>query len=405
MLDPATAGVYLVLSAVHRGRLPGRGRRRVECEEDASGTMLDQRDRELAAASRDVLTAPGLTVRSILPRLLSDYLQAYLCVYLRRRRFGFDRPVREIAEEVANLELGTFLQGGDAGALRAALARRFGPVLSEEGEPLPVSDLDDERLVAATKELLRLLARQGATRAWKRDHPAEARLLRSVKSRIRQTERLRIDRHAAGQMVISRSSDPCLRPLDLAELTEVVQAVRPPYRAKDVAAALIPGLAPAGGHGGYCYLMDLVRAVHFLRVESFLSDANRFDLQGMVSSEAIGHNGVPFETRLKRTVETLTRWADEYVAADAAKRERLRPGTGIVRSDHRRLLTHLAIDRLLSPVGLGRAEWEGLPLETLLARVFPAVTGDHDPRPRVTDVEYLVRRLRRRLRQRGRELE
>lgn len=398
MLDPAGAGVYRGVAHGSTCESDGRGRYGVECEEDASGAMLDQRDRELADSLRGVLTDPGTAVGSILPRLLAGYLQAYLCTYLRRRRFGFDRPVREVAEEVANLEVGTLLQGNGAGSLRNALARRLRSIRSEAG-----SD-DDERLVAAAKDVLRLLARQGATRAWKRDHPAEARLLRSLKSRIRRTEGLRIDRHAAGQMVISRSSDPRLRPLDLAELTEALHVVHPPYPAREVAAALVPGLAPAGDHGGYCYLMELVRAVHFLRVESFMSDASRLDLQGMASSEAIGHNGVPFESRLRRSVDTLTRWAEEYLAADAAKRERLRAGTGILGSDHRRLLAGIAIERLLAPVGLGRAEWEGLSLETLLARVFPAVAGDHAPHPRVTDVEYLVRRLRRRLRQRGREL-
>ena len=367
---------------------------------------MDPRDRELASALRHVIGQPRSAATETNASQLTTYLQAYLRVHLRRRRFGFDRPITEIAAEVAHLEVGTLLTDGDATPMIASFGRFLTPRGSPAPSPAEIGGFPDEDLVAAAKQMLRLRGQQGAIRAWKEEHSQEAHLLRALKMSIRRTPGLRIRRDASGQCITSQRSVLRLPPLGVAELTAILRPAHPPFRAPEVVSALVPCLVPADSHGGYCYLMDLVRAIHFMRVEVLTSEAIEASASFPTPGGAIGRDGVPFPLRMQRTLDQLARWADECLAADEAKRLRLRPTAGPRHDgDRRRAIAQIAIDRLLSPVGLGRDEWTELTLEELIALVVPSASADGVvARHLIHEVDYLIRRLRLRLRRAGRGL-
>ena len=187
----------------------------------------------------------------------------------------------------------------------------------------------------------------------------------------------------------------------------ILSSVRPPYRPRAVVAALEPHLLPDGSSGGYCFLMDLVRAVHFLRVEAVASDAPGSGASPSEPERTMGRDGVPFSLKLTRLRKGLRAWADEILDADEAKKRRLEEGKGgdtPFQQNHRQLTIDIAVDRILSPAGLGRSEWADLSLERLARMTFDDPPPPAELATRVSYVDYLIRRLRKRLQRRWQEI-
>lgn len=75
--------------------------------------MSSQRDQGLAKALRRAIDQPGPGSREALAGCLVGYMQAYLAIYLRRRRFGFGRPIAEVTTDVADSEIAALLVDAD----------------------------------------------------------------------------------------------------------------------------------------------------------------------------------------------------------------------------------------------------------------------------------------------------
>jgi hypothetical protein len=111
--------------------------------------------------------------------------------------------------------------------------------------------------------------------------------------------------------------------------------------------------------------------------------------------------------KLTRLRKVLRVWADEFIDADEAKKRRLGKVGGPhqpVQRDHRQLIIDIAVDRILSPAGLGRPEWSDLSLERLARMTFDDSPPQAKLATRVSDIDYLIRRLRKRLQLRWREI-
>lgn len=383
-------------------------------------------DSTLAEAIRRYADRPDGPARESLATLMVRYMRAHLVSYLRHRRFGFGRPIAEVATDVADEEVSILLPEDDSDRLVDAI-RRLLPGLAEHAAGRSgLGAVSDEDLAAAAKQHLRLRAHQGAILAWKREHPDEARILRSLKSWIPRTPGIELLHHASGQLMITNRSELHRTPLDLDGLLALLAELSPPYPIRDVAETLARRMEPDGVSGGYCYLVELTRAMHLLRLEAMTQDAADAGAAPRDGEGRIGRGGIPCSIKLDRLTRRLSTWAEEILESDAAKRRRLResrrapsanpdraclPGSD---SDSRTdpsddpslhpTVIAIAIDRILEPVGLGRPEWQEIPLERLIEAETGILADAAARAARVHRVDYLIRRLRARMRSRWREI-
>ncbi len=364
-------------------------------------------DKQMAVSLRSYLQRADRASTEALATRLSSYMRAYLTAYLRRRRFGFDGPIAEVAVDVADSEIPMLIEEGQPDRLIEGIRRFLSPVGRPASERSPIEDASDDALVAAAKLFLRLRCRQGAILLWKQEHPEEARILRSVKAAIADTPGISLRQDACGQRLVSPRSDLRLPPFDTPRLVTLLGRVPPPYCPRAVLRALIPQLHPTGDSGGYCFLMDLVRANHLLRLSAIAGEASGTGAAPIEAESLICGDGVPFAVKLARLTLRLSQWAEESLTADAEKHERLRTRRGVAGTadpgpDPR--VIAIAIDRILAPVGLGRPEWAELSLEGLVATAMATPEGGRNNPAQVHQIDYLIRRLRTKMRAHWREL-
>ena len=347
--------------------------------------------------------------REFLGLVFLTYIRAYLQVHLFRRRFGFRRPIEQVALDVADMETAGLLQittdengRPSPRRLRDAIERRLAAAGLEIGSPIDLEAVGDDDLASATMESLRYRAQQGAILAWKEDHPQQGLLLRSLKRHIRRIRGLVVRRDARGQIVQASAARERRSPIDLIELISILQDLPLPARVPDAIHALRLHIDDARGRNRFCYLMDLVRAIHFLRIEGMLAESRGRTGASTSIPGPISDDGVPFAVRFDRVAGLLREWAVDILIEDERKRRRRsRQSEAEVKevdtAEARSIIAEIAVDRIFHPVGLGRPEWAALPLERLIEMQLGEGQARRDY-PTITDVDYLIRRLRERLR-------
>ncbi|MDM7914816.1 MAG: hypothetical protein QUU85_06040, partial [Candidatus Eisenbacteria bacterium] len=245
--------------------------------------------RRIACDIRDLVLRADPNAREELSAWAVGYIRSYVLQHLTRRRFGFRDPFVEVAQQVADMEVAELVQpgmgtGGAAPVLSAGLERELRRTPWSSAPSLPETEnlndrpgtdpreilarCDDSTLYFAMRELLRLRANQGLEHRWVEEHPPEGRLLRQLKEAARAHAVCRLQRDATGRMLVTDASDLGKRAHTRDEIADCLES-RPIESARSILACLVPSLRANAEHGGYCFVMDLVREVHADRVRRF----------------------------------------------------------------------------------------------------------------------------------------
>jgi hypothetical protein len=296
----------------------------------------NQPDPAIARAIRDVVLQGSSSAREVLADYAIRYCRIFLWKRRSLRRFGFAESFGDVTADVAGLEVAELLRPGpdsiDEGApvLLRRLVRALdldpsrpsrrerrsagaGDGRQQAGAREMVLGADDESLLLAFRRILRMRADQGLERRWATDHPEEARLLRCLKEFIRGAEGLHLHRDSRGGFLTTVLSDLTKRVLSGEEIRVCLE---PSYAgsSRAVIARLEPLLQAGAEHGGYCYLMDLVREVHADQVRRFLV---------WCQDQAIHHgrlwvsrSGLTADLLLAKVRRSLLDLAGEIIAGD-----------------------------------------------------------------------------------------
>ena len=297
-------------------------------ETHPNGPRAATPEREIAEAIRDWIRDGSANAREMLARSGTAYGRSFLVQRCALRRFGFTDRFDTIAEDVAAMEVATLLQpepqtGLASPMFRRRLSRSLGtcsgigaiPRSAASQSADPTTDLlavGDVALFLAWRKLLRLRVDQGLRRRWGDEHPEQARLLRRLKEAVRRRPEIRLRRDVRGVFVASRSSDLSRRPLAAAEIRGCFDRFLEGPKA--VFTRLLPMLVAGDEHGGYCYLMDLVREIHADRLRRFTTWCRH---EAEIShSDGIGFEGIPIDLVVERMRRSLLRIAEEILERD-----------------------------------------------------------------------------------------
>jgi len=366
--------------------------------------VSDQSSRELAEAIRACVRDEAPSSREQLAAYGLTYCRGFLLARRALRRFGFDGSFTEVVDIVAAQEVAELLRPSeprDSGS--STLVRRLAAAVScarlqpggragadESSRPTSCSseqivlEAADQELVLAYRRILRLRADQGLSRHWAAEHPDEERLLRALKRACRDSEHTRLQRDLRGTLVITRSSDLSKRALTAAEIRDHLGDCHARFSA--ILTALWPRLIAGPDHGGYCYLMDLVREIHADHLRRFVV----WQSGGSAASPnpRIASNGVPLDLTSEKIRGSLYRMAEEILNRDSPE----------VPLQTRRAWSEVAVKMILRGYGLD-LDVSGAPNQsqrdllrsTLGSSLLPDRLRYHDGQ-----TTYLIRRLRAR---------
>lgn len=328
----------------------------------------------------------------------------YLSAYLSRRQVGLSEPISIAANSVADDEVARLLTGESSLPIYAEVMKVQGRY--DTIRPRALDDISDEDLAASTKELLRYRALQGLHRYANSQRHQESLSRRVLQAVVKRTDGIRLVHGKAGVLLVTHRSRLRGFPMDPGELSDLVGRARPPYKERDVISILIPHLVPENGSGGYCYLADLIRAIHLLRYQAIVRDGSSTGAAPYARFPEICRDGVPFRFKLERLRKMLATWVREMMVADDTKKARRSGARGadlVPGTFETHLIVEIVIDRILAPAGLGRPEWADLSLERLAEVSLGASPTAERIRVRGETIDYLVRRIRKRL-QKSREM-
>lgn len=311
------------------------------------------------------------------------------CVHLR---FGFPDPFARVADDVAGMETALLLDPDRLPSLGRALRRRLGGT-----DPL---DALERPLVLAFRGHLRMRGRQGLEREWMGRHRPEALLLRCLQVALPRIQGILLARDARGRFVTSPASDMTRPPIDREGLIPTIRACAPDFRPRTIGVALRDVLVPAGLHGGYCFLMDLVRAVHSVRAEIVTEDP-----EGTGATPA--SSGLEAERERERRLASqirafLLEEANRIDRRDLVKDRRKRdPLPAATSAEVRAARVSVAVEVLLQEIGLVDSFGETVSLTERLRLRIPEASRNGELRAHIHRTDYIVERLRRQLRRLG----
>jgi hypothetical protein len=335
---------------------------------------------------------PDPTDREELVVHCAAVMRNYLLHRCIRRRFGFPEPFDSVTGDVARMEAATILQAGRIPLLREALRRMLGGIDPLEGCDWHVS--------LTFRRFLRMRAHQGLEREWMERHRGEARLLRCLRGALPRVPGLSLSMGARGRLITSAASDTTRAPIDRETLAAALRCGAPDFRPQRVGLVLLDILTPNGIHGGYCFMMDLVRAIHSLRSELLGADPD-----GTGATPASTPRG-PTPTRAPGIAERVRAFLmEEAIGIDRIDLEkdlrRSDPRPAAVPPEVRMIRVRIAVEILLQEVGLADPGPERCGLQERLRLAIPAAAMNGNLRMHVHRTGYILVRLRHRLAKAG----
>ncbi len=339
--------------------------------------------------------------REILAAYCRDYILAFLQAARSRWRFGFDRPFRDVVEEIADWEVSLLLwvrPDTNGKSHLAFLVKGLFACLGRPGFAVdPITTLlatDDLALLLALRKLLRIRAHQGAVRLWKQEHPQEALLLRALKVRLRHTAGIRIQWDARGQLVMGDSSDLRTRSLDQEDLAAALCRPSTALNPREIVRALRACLVPNGQHGGYCYFLDLVRVVHRIRMKLLEIDGSGTGAVPREDRMRLSRSGLPMDLWVQKVRNNLEETARGILANDG----------GDASHETREAWVTIALERTLRYWGMGDPAREHLSQAKLTRQLIREAESVAGLAKHQGAIDYLIRRLRGRIKRQGKRL-
>jgi hypothetical protein len=327
---------------------------------------------------------------------LAQYCVAVIRNYILhrhvRRRFGFDDPFDLVATDVADMETGSLLDTDRLPSLRGALRRGL---VGEDPREVP-----DDALDSALRSLLQMRGHQGLEHEWVNLHHAEALLLRCLRAELPHVPGIRLTRDARGRLVRTEASNLGRAPISREEITFALSSCASDLRPRAVGVALVPILAPNREHGGYCFLMDLVRTVHSIRAQA-------------LHHAPSGTGAVPSAYRAEiRTaaVESLTSQIRNYLMEEGRRIDRLDLDKDRRRKDRRQAAlpagvraarVEIAVQAVIDENGLEHPGEKAIGLSERVLAGIPEAAGNGDLKMHVNRTYYILERLRERLHRAG----
>jgi hypothetical protein len=228
---------------------------------------------------------------------------------------------------------------------------------------------------------------------WKERNRECAGVWRRFRVRIGASRALELLRDTRGWIVAGSLADLRRRPVSAEEVLDLLGAGC--RDEGDAARILEANLAPSAEHGGYVFLLDLVRAFHALATEKMAHPGTRTGALPQALEVRLAGGGIPeslFVEKVVRTVETKARL---YLEADERK-PFIPPVDGRLAA-----LSEIAAEMVCRDFGMGRPHWSGLSQKGLVREVLPGVTEDLYRDLYQKRLDYTVRRLRGWLAERG----
>jgi hypothetical protein len=296
-----------------------------------------------------------------------------------------------------------------------------------------VATATDEEVLYFFRRLLRTLGEHGLVAEWKREHPQEARLLKLFKRLLKGSTDPRLQRDPRGNLVVSAASRLDLPPVPDRELEALFGHLHLPIavRFEELPSVLRPG----DGHGGWCYLLDLVRAATRIHLEALGWDSRQNDTESADPGSGRTWRGVPLTLWADRIRRSLGKLAAQYLEADARKAAGRGAGGAAAKSKNRGAAAkdsvggaavkgqvrsalpkdrkgvdlalpssaskpehaaylQVCVEMICRGYNLGRPDWADLSQAELLRQLLSTKT-DAEEKRHGTRVDYLIRRVRR----------
>lgn len=362
--------------------------------------VLEPYDLDIIAILRRLPDGLPPEDRETLARDAHAYVGAFLRARRSRSRFGFRRPFREIVDDVAAWEIASLLcpTGEGVAGERLQLEVPLGRVVDFRTST-------DEELLNFLRRLLRIRGEHGLVAEWKREHSHEARLLKLFKRLLDRGVDPRIRRDPRGHLVVSAVSRLDLPQVPDRELEWLFANLHLPVAVR--LGELPSVLKPGDGHGGWCYLLDLVHAAARIHRDAIDHDAGQSGAGPSGPGSGLTQDGVPLDQWEDRIRRSLGQLAEQYLESDA--RKAAGRGAGGAPAKDRQEADTAAWSRRIKPedaayaqvcvemicrgYDLRRPEWADLSQAELLRRLLPTDSDAEEKRHR-TRVDYLIRRVR-----------
>jgi hypothetical protein len=328
--------------------------------------MLEPHDFEIVAIVRRLPRGLAPRDREALARYAQAYVRSFLRAWRSRSRFGFQRPFGEVVDDVAAWEVAPLLcpmTDGDEGGrlqLEILLAR-----------VLDLSASADDELLFFFRRLLRTRGEHGLVAEWKREHPDQARLLKRFKRLLKMNTDLRIQRDPRGRLVVSSVSRLDLPQVPDRELDCLLADFHLPLGAR--VGELASVLKPGDGHGGWCYLLDLVRAASRIHQDAVTRDPQHTGAEPAGPSSRLTRAGVPLDLWADRIRQSLGTLAEQCLHSDARKAAARKTAGGREEDDGgpNAAYVQVCVEMICRGYGLGRPDWGHLSQAELLRRLLP----------------------------------
>ncbi|MBM3320239.1 MAG: hypothetical protein FJY73_06145 [Candidatus Eisenbacteria bacterium] len=363
-------------------------------------------ERDSAALLRALFLHPSTIAREDFARFSLQYLRSFLRSNRRGWAYLFRGEFLDAVDGAADRAVSLLLRerrGG--GSSYPFLARGLeGVRRAREGNGEKVSEpplafaewvraARDEDLALLLRALLRRLGRQALHAEWKERNRECAGVWRRFRVHIEASRALALLRDTRGWIVAGSSADLRRRPVSSEEVLDLLGAGCRDER--DAVRVLETGLAPCEEHGGYVFLLDLVRAFHALATEKMAHPGERTGALPQALEVRLARGGLPESLFVERVVRTVEAKARLYLEADERK-PFIPPVDGRLGA-----LSEIAAEMVCRDFGMGRPYWSGLSQKGLVGEVLPGVTEDLYRDLYQRRLDYTVRRLRGWLAMRG----
>jgi len=327
----------------------------------------------------------------------AKYVHAHLLTRYRRWRYGFPGSHLDAAKEMVDWEVGhliALMPDGVNTPSVAPLALALEPILrrvnpsgfagtgGRDALAVVLSHSNDD-LDYALHKLLRLRAEQGCQFFWKKEHFAEARILRGIKRACKSRSDLRIVHDPRGQLLLGARTDMS-KPFFHAEtLTHGALSSREIFGIRALLDRMAATLVRCEDHGGYCYLVDLARTVAALRRQWL---AREWGGRGsrLADDDWLSVGGLPGKVWEEKVHAGLVALAEEIL-----RNQRDDPP-----AEYERAWIAAAVEMIERDWRSEQTEWSELPLRALLPEILGTAWKAETAAFHAQKVNYLIRRVR-----------
>lgn len=348
---------------------------------------------------RKLVTGQGRPDREKIAKETSRYARATLLKGSRHWRFGFRDSLSDIAQGIADEATALLLKevplgGGSASWPLTKAMRR-----AVEQAPTSTEDEMAEALCEAWRRIVTSKTRQRHHRAWCLERPEQARIQRILKRCIRDTDGLRIYEDRRGKFLIGDASDLCRPAIGSLALETDLHAHGTVTDPKAAIERMRDLVTPSAIHGGYCYIMDLVRALEAARVSLW------FEGTPSETRSRIARSGLPETMLLERFRDSLRDLAWDIVRRTDEKRARrgkLSPavdiaGKAIAQEKVVHARVEVAVEMACRGLGVGDPCLCGYSQQALVAMWLQQIVAEDQVREISHRTNHVVRQLREEL--------